>query len=87
MWINYCNTTNTTRKRKHSAASFTPQRDRTPPLQISLGILHQLGDNMGMDADEPKNMNQSLSTELINSFLHAFSEILLNKIMKLHALP
>ena len=50
-------TSNTTRKRKHSEGSSTPQRDRTPPLQMSQEILHQLGDEMGMNVDEFKNIN------------------------------
>ena len=54
-------TGNTTRKRKHSAAASTPQRDRTPPLQMSQEILHQLGDEMGMNVDESKNIHQGLS--------------------------
>ena len=75
-------------KRKHSAALSTPQRDRTRPLQMSQGILHQLGDEMEMNVDESKNINQGLFTQLMHSFLHASSEISsLNKIMKLYALP
>ena len=43
---------------------------------------------MGMNVDESKNINQGLSTQLMYSFLHASSETsLLNKIMKLYALP
>ena len=64
-------TSNTTRKRTQSAASSTPQRDRTPPLQMSLEILHQLEDEMGMNVDEFKNINQGPSTQLMHSFLHA----------------
>ena len=41
-------TSNTRRKRKHSTAAPTPQRDRTPHLQMSQDILHQLWDEMGM---------------------------------------
>ena len=76
------------RKRKHSAAASTPQRDRTPPLQMSQEILHQLGNELGMNVDESRNINQGLSTQLMHSFLHASSETSsLNKIMKLCALP
>ena len=64
-------TSNTTRKCTHSAASSTPQRDRTPPLQMSLEIFHQLEDEMGMHVDEFKNINQGLSTQLMHSFLNA----------------
>ena len=67
-------TSNTRRKRKHSAASSTPQRDRTPPLQVSQEILDQLGNKMGMNVDESKNINQDLSTPLMHSCLHASSE-------------
>ena len=81
-------TSNTTRERKHSAASYTPQRDRTPTLQMSQEILHKLRDKMGMNVDESKNINQGLPTQLMHSFLHASSETSsLNKIMKLYALP
>ena len=80
-------TSNTRKKRKHSAAPSTPQRDRTPPLQMSQEILHQLGDEMGMNVDESKNINQDLSTQLMHSFLHSSSETSsLSKIMKLYAL-
>ena len=72
--------------RKHSATSSSPQRDRIPPLQMSQEILHQLGDEMGMNVDESKNTNQGLSTQLMHSFLHASSKKSLNKIMKLYAL-
>ena len=79
---------NCRRKRKHSAASSTPQRDRTPPLQMSQEILHQLGNELGMNVDESRNINQGLSTQLMHSFLHASSETSsLNKMMKLYALP
>ena len=44
-------TSNNTRKRKHSVTSHTPQRDRTPPLQMSQEILHQLGDEMVMNVN------------------------------------
>ena len=78
-------TSNTRKKRKHSAAPSTPQRDRTPPLQMFQEILHQLGDEMGMN--ESKNINQDLSTQLMHSFLHSSSETSsLSKIMKLYAL-
>ena len=71
-----------------TAALPTPQRDRTPPLQMSQEILHQLGDEMGMNVDESKNINQGLSKKLMHSFLYASSETSsLNKIMKLYALP
>ena len=78
---------NSRRKRKHSAAASTPQRDRTLPLQMSQ-ILHQLGDEMGMNVDESRNINEGLSKQLMHSCLHASSETSsLNKIMKLYALP
>ena len=64
-------TSNTTRKHMHSAASSTPQRDKTPPLQMSQEILHQLGDEMGINLDESKNINQGLYTQLMHVFLHA----------------
>ena len=80
-------TSNSGRKRKHSAASSTP-RDRTPPLQMTQEILHQLGADLGVNVDESKNINQCLSTQLMHSFLHASLETSsLNKIMKLYALP
>ena len=80
-------TSNTSRKHKHSAAASTPQRDRTPLLQMSQEILHQLGDKMGINAYESRNINQGLYTQLMHSFLHASSETSsLNKIMKLYAL-
>ena len=81
-------TSSSRRKGKHSAAASTPQRDRTPPLQMSQEILHQLGNELGMNVDESRNINQGLSTQLMHSFLHASSETSsLNKIMKLCALP
>ena len=52
MWTNYFYTSNTRRKRKHSAVSSTPQRDRTPPLQMSQDILHQLTPTWGQDGNE-----------------------------------
>ena len=80
-------TSNSGRKRKYSAASSTP-RDRTPPLQMTQEILHQLGDELGMNVDESKNINQCLSTQLMHSFLNASLETSsLNKIMKLYAFP
>ena len=81
-------TSNNARKRKHSATSSTTQRGKTLSLQINQEILHQLGDEMGMNVDEYKNINQDLSTQLMHSFLHASSETSsLNKMMKLYALP
>ena len=87
MWMNYYNIPATLQE-NGTAALPTPQRDRTPPLQMSQEILHQLGDEMGMNVDESKNINQGLSKKLMHSFLHASSETSsLNKIMKLYALP
>ena len=55
---------------------------------MSQEILQQLGDEMRMNVDDFKNINQGLSTQLMHSFLHASSETSsLNKIMKLYALP
>ena len=80
-------TSNSGRKRNHSTASSTP-RDRTPPLQMTQEILHGLGDELGMNVGESKNMNQCLSTQLMHSLLYASSETSsLNKIMKLYTLP
>ena len=82
MWTNYYNIPATLEEN----VTIQQQRDRTPPLQIGQEILHQLEDEMGMNVDESKN--QSLSTQLMHSFLHASSETSsLNKIMKLYALP
>ena len=64
-------TSNTTRKYMHSAASSTSQRDKIPPLQMSQESLHQLGDEIGMNLDESKNISQGLYTQLMHSFLHA----------------
>ena len=87
MWMNYCNIPATTRKHKHSAAASSPQRDRTPPQQMSHEILDQLGDVMGRHEDESKNKNQGPCTQLMHSLLHASSETSsLNKKMKLYAL-
>ena len=55
---------------------------------MSQEILHLLGDEMGKNVDESKNINQGLSTQLMHSFWHASSETsLLNEMMKLYALP
>ena len=51
-----------TRKRKHSETLSTPQRDTTSPQQMSRGSLHQRGDEMEINEDESKNINQGLST-------------------------
>ena len=69
-------TSNNTRKCEHSATSITWQRDKTSPLQMSQEILHQLGDEMGINVDESKNINLRFFTQLMHSFLHAYPEML-----------
>ena len=73
-----------TRKCKHLAPSSTPQRDTTFSLQMSQEILHQVGNEMGMNVDESKNINHGLCMQLMHSFLYASSDISsLNKTIKL----
>ena len=43
---------------------------------MSQEILHQLGDEMGINVDESKNINLRFFTQLMHSFLHAYPEIL-----------
>ena len=63
-----------TRKCKYLAPSSTRRRDTTLSLQMSQEIYHQVGNEMGMNVDESKNINHGLSTQLMHSFLYASSD-------------